>query len=62
MAYTRVNWKDYPETDTPITAANLNKMDTGIKEVDTRVDSLSNLFIYNADTGALTIDLDVLGE
>lgn len=29
--YTRVNWEDYPSTDTPINASNLNKMDAGIK-------------------------------
>ena len=27
MTYTRVNWKDLPDTSTPITAENLNKMD-----------------------------------
>lgn len=30
MAYNKINWKDFPNTATPINATNLNKMDTGI--------------------------------
>ena len=33
MAYTRVNWKDLPDTSTPITAENLNKMDEQIAKI-----------------------------
>ena len=32
MAYNKVGWKDYPSTDTPINAANLDHMDAGILE------------------------------
>lgn len=39
MAYTRVNWEDAPSTATPRNAANLNKMDKGIKDLE---DSLSS--------------------
>jgi len=36
MAYTRVNWEDGSTShNTPISAENLNKMDAGIKELDT---------------------------
>jgi len=36
MAYTRVNWEDESTShNTPISAENLNKMDAGIKELDT---------------------------
>jgi hypothetical protein len=35
--YSRVNWKDYPNTDTPHNAANLNKMDKGIYDLDQQV-------------------------
>lgn len=36
MAYTRVNWEDGSAShNTPISAENLNKMDAGIKELDT---------------------------
>lgn len=33
MAYTKVNWKDLPDTSTPITAENLNKMDEQIAKI-----------------------------
>lgn len=32
MAYKKVGWKDYPSTDTPINATNLDRMDAGILE------------------------------
>lgn len=32
MAYTRTNWEDYPSTDTPINANNLNNIEDGIEE------------------------------
>ncbi len=32
MAYKKVGWKDYPSTDTPINATNLDHMDAGISE------------------------------
>lgn len=35
MAYTRVNWENLPSTNTPVNATNLNKMDAGIKTLDT---------------------------
>ena len=38
--YTRVNWADYPSTSTPFTAANQNKMDKGIDDIDDRVVSV----------------------
>ena len=31
MAYSKINWKDYPEESTPLNALNLNKMDEQIK-------------------------------
>lgn len=33
MEYTRVNWKDAPDTSTPLNAANLNRMDSAIAEI-----------------------------
>lgn len=32
--YNRINWKNYPHTDTPINEANLNKMDAAIEDID----------------------------
>ncbi len=40
--YARVNWKDYPNTDTPHNAANLNKMDKGIYDLDQQVTQLKS--------------------
>lgn len=57
MNYTRVNWKDYPETDTPITADNLNKMDKGISDIN---DAIAGLFDFDSTSGKLEINLDAL--
>lgn len=32
VSYTKVNWADSPSTSTPISAANLGAMDTGISD------------------------------
>ena len=39
--YTRINWKEAPSTQTPISAENLNKMDKGIKDAHNKYDNLS---------------------
>lgn len=39
-AYNRINWENYPEMNTPLSEANLNRMDAAINEVDNRVISL----------------------
>lgn len=36
MAYTKINWEDFPSTNTPINATNLNHMDQGIYDANTR--------------------------
>ena len=36
-AYTRINWKNEPSSNTPINETNLNKMDSALDEVDNRV-------------------------
>ena len=38
MAYTKINWKNFPDVSTPINADNLNHMDSGIS------DSSNNLY------------------
>lgn len=38
--YSRINWVDYPSVTTPMNATNLNKMDKGIDDLDTKVNSL----------------------
>lgn len=40
MAYTRINWKNKPSTDTPINATNLNAMDLGIDNLENATNCL----------------------
>lgn len=39
--YSRINWVDAPNTSTPISASNLNKMDSALNEIDNRVVELA---------------------
>ena len=39
MAYERVNWENLPSTKTPVNADNLNKMDEGIANIDTKINA-----------------------
>lgn len=38
--YTRVNWKDSPSTETPLSEANLNKMDKGIEDAHNAIEEI----------------------
>lgn len=42
ITYTRVNWVDLPETDTPLSSENLNNMDYGIKQVSDLANELDD--------------------
>lgn len=42
MAYERVNWENLPSTKTPVNADNLNKMDKGIKDLETELSKKAN--------------------
>ena len=66
-AYSRVNWQNEPSLTTPLNATNLNKMDSALDTVDTRVvtfdttkanqsDLLQSLkqVAYNTTTGVFT--------
>jgi len=44
--YNRINWQNKPNTATPISAANLNKMDKGIKDCD---DAIGDLALLNTN-------------
>ena len=35
--YTRINWENYPSENTAVNESNLNKMDSALNEIDTRV-------------------------
>ena len=45
--YTRINWKNYPNTETPLNESNLNKIDVAVNEIDNRV--------INLDTSKLDV-------
>lgn len=48
-AYNRINWVNYPATDTALNALNLNLMDSGLNEIDNRVVSLDTTKANQAD-------------
>lgn len=50
MAYQRVNWENEPSTATPITANNLNRMDSALKDQDSRITSLTPVQLIKART------------
>lgn len=43
--YIRLNWQNAPSVATPINAANLNKMDKGIDDIDTALNNLENSIV-----------------
>ena len=45
--YTRINWQNKPNTATPISAENLNKMDKGIDDNDKAIGDLAQLNTSN---------------
>ena len=42
MAYERANWENLPSKNTPVNADNLNKMDEGIKDLETELSKKAN--------------------
>ena len=49
MPYTRTTWVDYPATTTPITAARLNNIETGILAIESGQGAITNgIFINEA--------------
>lgn len=39
MAYIPTKWENFPSTDTPLNAANLNKLEQGVKALHDALDS-----------------------
>ena len=40
--YSKINWKDEPIEETPLSARNLNKIDSALDEIDKRVVEVNN--------------------
>lgn len=59
-AYSRINWENYPSEQTPINESNLNRMDSGLDEVDDRVIALDTTKAEITDIATLvqTISVD----
>ena len=56
MSYEKVNWKNYPDKSTLISAENLNHMDDGIKKLDDEklnIDKITQSTAVNQDGYAL---------
>ena len=69
-AYSRINWENYPSTDTPLNETNLNHMDLAVDTIDDRVITLDTTkadeadlltcvasISFNSTTGIMTITL-----
>lgn len=57
VSYSRVNWADSPSTTTPINAENLNKMDKGISDCATEINSLRQYDVKKfSDSSYQTVD------
>ena len=69
-AYNRINWENYPSTDTPLNETNLNHMDLAVDTIDDRVITLDTTkadeadlltcvasISFNSTTGIMTITL-----
>lgn len=48
-AYSRINWINYPSTNTPINDTNLNAMDSALNEIDNRVVSMDTTKVSASD-------------
>lgn len=60
MSYTKTNWQDLPNTTTPVTAANLNNMENGIKRSDSAVGGIDYDSTATYDKGEYCIYESVL--
>ena len=48
--YIRINWQNRPNVATPLSAANLNKMDKGIDDIDNAIEEIYNKRVNNVVT------------
>ena len=60
MAYERVNWENLPSKNTPVNADNLNKMDEGIANIDTKINAKQDKL--TAGTGIEITDENIINN
>lgn len=41
-SYTKTNWENYPSTETPITASNLNNIENGVETLYSEIQTIEN--------------------
>ena len=56
-AYSRINWENYPSTDTPLNETNLNKLDFATDEIDNRVISLDTTKLDKTTAATMVKDI-----
>lgn len=59
--YTRVNFKDYPEKETPLTASNLNVLDKGIYDLDQAINEIADDMQESSSDSLNTTDKTIVG-
>jgi len=57
MAYSRTTWENSPSTDTPLSADNLNNIETGILGVESSVSALSGTVGLLAGTAGIAVNI-----
>ena len=57
MAYSRTTWENSPSTDTPLSANNLNNIETGILGVESSVSALSGTVGLLAGTAGIAVNI-----
>jgi hypothetical protein len=57
MAYSRTTWENSPSTDTPLSADNLNNIETGILGVESSVSSLAGTVGILAGTAGTAVNI-----
>lgn len=60
MAYIKKIWENFPNTSTPITADDLNNIENGIEDVDTRLTTAENTLKSNCIVVTKTTDYTTL--
>ena len=60
--YSRVNFQDFPSTQTPLNASNLNKLDKGIDDLDNKMIAKNHLKLSNDSSKEIKFGKDSSGN
>lgn len=56
-AYDRIKWENYPSKKSPVNESNLNKIDTGLDEIDNRVISMDTTKLDKTTAASMVKDI-----